>query len=286
MGWSTRVTAGRGVRAVMSARAGGHSQGRYASCNLGAHVGDAPEAVDRNRAALGERLGGAHPVWLNQVHGNRVVRLSAAHVGAPTLDADGALTTEPGVACVVMVADCLPILLMAPEGKGVAALHAGWRGLAGAGAGMAGQGIVHTGVLALCDATAADPQDLQAWLGPCIGPAAFEVGADVLTGFGVDPHTAQATVGDASAAMETARGAGGPPRFVARRTGASIPFDPGAPDARWLADLPGLAADVLGRLGVRQLSGGQWCTVSDASRYFSFRRDGVTGRQAAGIWLT
>lgn len=266
-----------GVRAhaLMSARDGGVSQGPCASCNLGDHVQDDALAVRHNRAVFARHLG-AQPVWLQQVHGDRVLRLSAASLAAhaPTEaapEADGAFTTEPGIGCVVMVADCLPLLLAAPEGRGVAALHAGWRGLAGVGGGMQrGQGIVHVGVRALCDAASCDPADLTVWLGPCIGPAHFEVGADVLIGFGVDP---------ADAAQP-----GRHPRFMphgVQRTGLPAPSGPG----KWLADLPGLACDALRVLGVRQVLGGEACTVSDPSRFFSFRRDGRTGRQAAGICL-
>lgn len=256
------------VGALMSARAGGISVGPYAQCNLGDHVQDDPQAVAHNRGVFAQALQ-AQPVWLTQVHGNRVIRLTRGadylspqgQIAQP--EADGALTTEPGLACTVMVADCLPVLLAAPEGRGVAALHAGWRGLAGAG-GMLGQGIVHTGVRALCEAASCEPADLQAWLGPCIGPAHFEVGTDVLAGFGLDPQAAQ-----------------GHPRFTPRAA-----VDPAAlPAPKWLADLPGLARDTLKQLKVSQVSGGSWCTVSDASRFFSFRRACVTGRQAASIWL-
>lgn len=260
------------VGALMSARAGGVSVGPYAQCNLGDHVQDDPQAVEDNRRLLAQALQ-AQPVWLTQVHGNRVIRLTRdadylspqGQITQP--EADGALTTEPGLACTVMVADCLPVLLAAPEGRGVAALHAGWRGLAGAG-GMQGQGIVHTGVQALCEAASCEPSDLQAWLGPCIGPAHFEVGADVLAGFGLDPQAAQ-----------------GHPRFTLH-IDVDLDVDPAlSPVPKWLADLPGLARDTLNQLKVSQVSGGNWCTVSDASRFFSFRRDRVTGRQAACIWL-
>src|SRR5690606_19312777 len=141
--------------------------------------------------------------------------------------------------------DCLPILLAAPDGRGVAALHAGWRGLAGAGA-MAGRGITHSGVQALCEATGCAPEDLRAWLGPCIGPTQFEVGPDVLKGFGFDPD--QVDVGT---------------RFVPHTNG------------KWLANLPGLAQRILRRLGVAHFECAGECTVPNASRFFSFRRDGV-----------
>lgn len=252
----------------MSGRSGGFSSVPYEACNLGTHVGDDPTTVARNRAFLAQQVGAVPaPLWLNQVHGNRVLRLHADHLAGPVQDADGAVCTEPGLACTVMVADCLPLLLAAPHGRGVAALHAGWRGLAGAGA-MAGHGIAEAGVAALCEVASCDPADLRAWLGPCIGPAMFEVGAEVLAGFGVDaPAQAHTAVRH--------------PRFAPRAPRL------GDPTARWLADLPGLARDRLVASGVRPdaIGGGAWCTVSEPSRFFSFRRDGVTGRQAACIWL-
>jgi YfiH family protein len=267
------------VGALMSARAGGVSRAPYAHCNLGDHVNDEPQAVVRNREVFGAHLQ-SRPVWLTQVHGNRVIRLThglpvgdvfnpADHPGGDSPvqpQADGAITTEPGLACTVMVADCLPVLLAAPDGRGVAALHAGWRGLAGAG-GMAGRGIVHSGIEALCEAASCDPHELQAWLGPCIGARHFEVGPDVLIGFGVDPG-----------------GATTPARFTRCHQG-QLALPDGSAEAKWLADLPGLAGDILLRCGVHQVSGGTWCTTSDRSRFFSFRRDSITGRQAAGICL-
>lgn len=269
---------GEGVGACMTARSLGdsasHSQAPYDGFNLGTHVGDAPHTVAANRAYLSEWIG--HPVfWLNQVHGNRVVRAQiGAHMTVP--DADGSFTTEPGVACAVMVADCLPVLLAAPEGRGVAALHAGWRGLAGAGD-MNGQGILETGVAALCEAASVAPADLTAWLGPCIGPQHFEVGADVLAGFGVQPEQTSSDVWH---------------RGFLRANGASVHRGAGAQSqtvevpAKWWADLPALAVQRLQALGVRRVEGGSWCTAADASRFFSFRRDRVTGRQAACIWLS
>lgn len=257
---------GHGVGACMTARSQGspwsHSDPPYAGFNLGTHVGDDPAAVQANRACLEAALGHA-ALWLNQVHSNTVVRATPAlALSRVLLDADGSYTTEPGVVCSVMVADCLPVLLAAPEGRGVAALHAGWRGLAGAGD-MGGHGILEAGVQTLCEAASCDPADVVAWMGPCIGPTQFEVGADVLVGFGVDP---------------TQGASGAHARFTFSRL-----TDDGQP--RWLGDLPGLAADRLSGLGLRIVHGGLWCTVGDTSRFFSFRRDRVTGRQAACIWL-
>nr|ALV86287.1 hypothetical protein [uncultured bacterium 3]ALV86349.1 hypothetical protein [uncultured bacterium 6] len=234
------------VGALMSTRAGGVSAAPFDSLNLGRSPGDDPAAVNENRRRFAAALG-AEPVWMSQVHGTRVLRLEAAGGLAVSgvESADAAITTAPGLACTVMVADCLPVLFAGPEGRGVGAAHAGWRGLAA--------GVLEATVAALCDAVGCAPRELQAWLGPCIGPCRFEVGADVVEAFGAGP------------------------RFVAHAR------PDGAP--RWLADLPGLARDRLGAAGLTQFSGGAWCTVEDPSRFFSFRRDGVTGRMAAAVWL-
>ena len=239
-----------GVAGLMTTRAGGVSEGRYASMNVGVAVGDDPAAVAVNRSRLAEAIGAA-PVFLRQVHGVRVVRVGAADAasGAPVHDADAAVTSEPGVACVVQAADCLPILLAARSGRAVGAAHAGWRGLAA--------GIAATTVEAVCAAAQCGPDEVDAWLGACIGPDAFEVGADVLSAFGVEPGS----------------GATQDRRFKAKGGG------------KWLADLAGLTRDRLLAAGVERVTGGGLCTVSDASRFFSFRRDGVTGRMAAAVWL-
>ena len=231
------------IGALMSTRAGGVSAGRFDSLNLGRAAGDDGAAVDENRRRFAALLAGAMPVWMSQVHGTRVLRLPAAP-GPHT--ADAAITTERGGACTVLVADCLPVLFAAPDARGVGAAHAGWRGLAG--------GVLEATLAALCEATACAPSELQAWLGPCIGPRRFEVGVDVVEAFG------------------------GGAEFVTR------PRPDGA--LRWLADLPGLARRRLVAAGLTQISGGSGCTVEHASRFFSFRRDGVTGRMAAAVWLS
>lgn len=257
-GWM-RPDLGAGACAVLSARSGGVSLPPWDSCNLGDHVGDDPQAVAINRQRFAQSLpAGVTPVWLQQVHGSRVLQLTSSDGGKLPQSADGACTTEPGVACVVMVADCLPILLASPQGEGVAALHAGWRGLAGAN--QQG-GIVHSGVRALCEAAAVEPQALRAWLGPCIGPRHFEVGPDVLLAFGVDPVPGQ-----------------GSPWFQARKGAAH-----GQP--RWVCDLVGLARLALAREGLpaQAIAGADLCTVTHPDRFFSFRRDGRTGRFAAAI---
>ena len=241
-----------GVGALMTTRDGGVSAAPYRSMNLGSAVGDDPAAVTANRAALARAIG-ASPVFLRQVHGLRVVRLGLddLRTDAPVHEADASVSTEPGVACTVLVADCLPVLMAAPGGRAVAAAHAGWRGLAG--------GVVEATLHALCEAAGCDPADVHVWLGACIGPRRFEVGADVLQAFGADPCAPH------------------PHRFV--------PCAPVDGQPKWLAHLAGLARDRLARAGVVQVSGGQWCTVEEASRFFSFRRDRVTGRMAACVWI-
>jgi hypothetical protein len=239
-----------GIGALMTTRAGGVSAGPYASMNVGAAVGDDDGAVAANRARLGAAMRAA-PVFLRQVHGTRVVRVGAADAapGASVHAADAVVTSEVGVACVVQAADCLPVLLAAPDGRAVAAAHAGWRGLAA--------GVVESAVAALCEVGQCAPGDVVAWLGACIGPQAFEVGADVLAAFGAG----------------SARTGAAPSRFVSKG------------GAKWLADLAGLARDRLTASGVATIRGGAWCTVTDASRFFSYRRDGVTGRMAAAVWI-
>jgi YfiH family protein len=241
--------AGPRVGALMTTRLGGVSAWPWHSLNLGRSSGDAASAVATNRKRVTEATGAAH-VYMSQVHGGHVLKLEPAMVdGSHT--ADAAWTDQPGLACTVMVADCLPVLLAAPQGKAVGAAHAGWRGLAG--------GVVERTIEAVCNGASCEPRDLVAWLGPCIGPDAFEVGADVLEAFGVQTTPAS------SARF----------RYQPRADG----------QPRWRADLAGLARDRLQAIGVQRVSGGTWCTVKDRSRFFSFRRDGVTGRMAAAVWI-
>jgi YfiH family protein len=235
-----------GVRAVMTTRSGGISAAPFDRMNLRAGLGDTAAAVAHNQELLARALG-ARPVYLNQVHGAGVVRLTPADArdDAAVPTADASVTTVLGVACAVQVADCLPVLLAAPQGRAVGAAHAGWRGLA--------QGVLEAAVQALCEAAGCAPAQLQVWMGPCIGPQRFEVGSDVLDAFGATASPA-----------------------VMRR------FTP-QPSGKWLADLPGLARDRLRGAGVESVAGGNWCTVTQPSRFFSYRRDGLTGRMVAAI---
>ena len=231
----------RNVRAACSLREGGVSAPPYESLNLGDHVGDDAAAVAANRTRLAEALG-VRPVYMRQVHGTGVAELDTE--SADGLEADACLSLARGVACTIMVADCLPVLLARTDGSAVAAAHAGWRGLA--------NGVVEAAVDAIAG------EQVIAWLGPCIGPQAFEVGDEVKQA------------------------------FEARDAVAATCFRQHAP-GKWLVDLPALARMRLRAAGIENICGNDggrsWCTVSNPSRFFSHRRDRVSGRFAACIWL-
>jgi YfiH family protein len=231
-----------GVGALVTTRNGGVSRGACATMNVGARDADSVEAIEENRRRLCALLP-ADPRWLKQVHGADVV----VHVGGDPgdLTADAAVTRERGVVCAVQVADCLPVLLADRHGRAAGIAHAGWRGLAA--------GVVERTVETLAR-LGTPPHDLVAWLGPAIGPAAFEVGPEVRTA------------------------------FVASDAGADAHFVPGAP-GKWQADLYGLARRRLAASGVVPVSGGGYCTRTDAGRFFSWRRDRDCGRMAALVWL-
>lgn len=242
------------VRALCTTRSGGVSTGARASLNLGEHVGDAPNAVAWNRSRLRSAIG-VRPVFLRQVHGTEVARLDAnASDASGAIAADACTATEAGIACTIMVADCLPVLFTDEAGHRVAAAHAGWRGLAAGvlertfdsfdAGGVRGQGI--------------DTPKKIAWLGPCIGPKVFEVGSEVKAA------------------------------FEAQSPAAASCFRPGAAPGKWLADLPALARQRLRAMGVFAVYGNDggdaWCTVSNPSQFFSHRREVGSGRFAALIW--
>lgn len=233
------------VRSLVTTREGGVSQGQYSSLNLGRHVGDDPLAVNANRERVATAIQGdvaCIPVWLNQVHGIRVFDAGRFSAGEPPPEADASLSREAGVVCVVMTADCLPVLFCNDTGSVVAAAHAGWRGLL--------DGVLEETITAMEVPGAA----LMAYLGPAIGPQAFEVGDDVRSAFvAVDAKSAAA-------------------------------FKPSVP-GKWLADIYGLARRRLAEQGMTRIFGGSLCTASEPSRFFSYRRDGQTGRMASMIWL-
>lgn len=227
-----------GVRALLTTRLGGVSAAPWAGFNLGDHVGDDPAAVSANRLALGRGLP-AQPVWLRQVHGTRCVDAALA---AGEVVADASFTRQRGVVCAVMTADCLPVLLCDDDATVVGVVHAGWRGLVG--------GVVEATVAAM----EVPGGRLMAWLGPAIGPRAFEVGGEVREA------------------------------FIARDPAAALGFV-AAPGGKWLCDIHRLARQRLAGAGVHRFTGADFCTVSDPSRFFSYRRDGITGRMASLVWL-
>jgi YfiH family protein len=229
------------VRAAFTLRTGGVSAPPFESLNVGAHVGDHPEAVAENRGRIMRRLElPGEPAWVEQIHGHEIADLDGARATAP---ADASFTRVAGRVCAIQVADCLPVLLAARNGSAVAAAHCGWRGLAG--------GVLEATLAAL----RLPGGELYAWLGPAIGPGAFEVGAEVRAAFlAQDPRAATA--------------------FTANSRG------------RWQCDLFALARQRLAKLGVSAVYGGGVCTHDDPQRFFSYRRDGRCGRMAALIWLT
>jgi YfiH family protein len=228
------------VRAVSTTRIGGFSQAPYDSLNLAGHVGDKADAVQANRQQLVKKLGLAvEPVWLEQVHGDGVVNAALA---AGTPSADASYTRQSGVVCAVMTVDCLPVLFCDQRAEVVAAAHAGWRGLA--------SGVLEASVAAM----GVQADSLLAWLGPAIGPAAFEVGDEVRTAF-VDRQP------EAAAAFS--------------RLGSG----------QWLADIYQLARLRLASAGIEHIYGGDFCTFSDSQRFYSFRRQSTTGRMASLVWI-
>jgi YfiH family protein len=245
------------VQALMTTRDGGVSEAPWNSLNLGDHVGDNPEHVQANRALVAQAMQ-APAIYLRQVHGAKGVVIDL-HTPDHT-EADVAWTSETGVACTMMVADCLPILVCHPHQKWVAAAHAGWRGLAGEN----GHGVVET-LAATARLQGCLPKDCLVWLGPCIGPTAFEVGPEVLKAFESQiPEQSSKTF------------------FVPTAQG------------KFMADLAGLAKHRLQLAGFQNLYGNDstssWCTYQQASKYHSHRRDaallGSAGRMAAYIWIT
>jgi YfiH family protein len=227
------------VRALQTTRHGGISEAPYNTFNLGDHVGDTPLTVARNRQLLSALLP-SEPVWLQQVHGTTVINAAQANC---LPQGDASYTTHRDTVCVVMTADCLPVLLCDEHGSVVAAAHAGWRGLC--------DGVIEATVHAMN----VPPATLMAWLGPAIGPQAFEVGDEVR---------------DA---------------FLAQQPQAQAAFVPGNAHGKWLADIYLLARQRLAALGIERVYGGGFCTHTDRERFFSYRRDGQTGRMATFIWI-
>ena len=258
------------MKALQTTRQGGVSAAPYDSLNLGDHVGDAPLAVERNRILLNTLLP-SEPVWLEQVHGTIVANADNASC---LPQADACIARHRAAVCVVMTADCLPVLLCDTQGSVVGAAHAGWKGLAA--------GVIEATVQAM-DAA---PQNLMAWLGPAISQQAFEVGDEVRAA------------------------------FVAAQPQSAAAFIPGL-SGKWFADIYALARLRLNALGITRIYGGGdcdtllrssrlreqspaappapdgstapcqggYCTYRESEKFFSYRRDGATGRMGTFIWL-
>jgi len=236
------------VHAVTTTRLGGHSKHEFASMNLGDRTEDNIVSIARNRNELYNVLDlPCEPTWLYQTHSNKVLRLSEDtnfnH------NADASYTTIANKICVVLTADCLPILLASKKGDLVAAIHAGWRGLA--------EGIVENTISSLLDFSKSRPENLLAWLGPAIGPGVFEVGDEVRDQF--TRHSTQA-----------------------RKAFKPIPLT----EEKWLADIYMLARQRLDDMGVSQISGGNFCTATQYEKFYSYRRENRTGRMASLIWMS
>jgi len=230
------------IKACTTLRQQGYSQGVYQSWNLATHVNDSLEHVEKNRQLLSDTLAlPAEPVWLEQVHSDQVVLLEE-NIPAKNVQADGSYTRVEDKICVVMTADCLPVLITNRAGTEVAAVHAGWRGLAA--------GIVEKAVQCF----QSEAKDCLVWLGPAIGPAAFEVGDDVRQAF-----------------MQQ----------DAETTEAFVPTGEG----KYLANIYALARQRLQLAGVTDIYGGDHCTYTEAEQFYSYRRDQETGRMASLIWI-
>lgn len=228
------------VHAGATTRIGGYSRGTYSSMNLACHVDDNPEHVSQNRILLRERLSlPDEPLWLQQIHSNKVINLATENINQP---ADGAHTNQQNQICVVLTADCLPLLLCNPAGTEIAAIHIGWRGFS--------SNIIGNAL----NAFSAKPQELMAWIGPCISANHYEVGEEVR-----------------AACLKIINDPGG----------ALIPGRPG----HWFADIQRLVRHQLLSTGVQKFHGGEYCTYTDYQHFYSCRRDGITGRVASLIWM-
>jgi len=235
--WSAPIN----IKAYATTRLGGYSVSPYESLNLGTHVNDDATVVEKNRQTLAQITElPTPPLWLNQVHGTTVIAAKNWQVG---IEADAIYCKQPNQVCTIMTADCLPVLLCDKQGRQVAAIHAGWRGLL--------NGVIENTVSQFEGAK----QNIMAWLGPAIGPEKFEVGAEVREAFITQSADAESAF---------------------RAINAS----------HYLADIYLLAKQRLTKLGVTEISGGNFCTATEKNRFFSYRRDGQTGRMATLIWIS
>ncbi len=232
------------VRALSTSRLGGVSSAPFDELNLGDHVGDDPQVVQQNRQCLRDVLQlPAEPLWLEQVHGVEVYCPTANGSVGDVPRADASVVRVHNQVAVIMTADCLPVLFCDAAGTRVAAAHAGWRGLC--------NGVLEYTVEQLdCE-----PGEIMAWLGPAIGPEAFEVGSEVRAA------------------------------FMEKDARAATAFKAGQSEGKYLADIYQLARQRLDKIGVEQVYGGGFCTFTDSKRFFSYRRESRTGRMASLIWM-
>lgn len=253
------------VKALQTTRQGGVSIAPYDSLNLGSHVGDDPLVVARNRMLLNTLLP-SEPVWLEQTHGTLVVNADHADCFP---QADACIARHRAAVCAVMTADCLPVLLCDVQGSVVGAVHAGWKGLAA--------GVIEAAVLAMEVA----PQSLMAWLGPAISQDNFEVGDEVRAAFiAAQPQAASAFT--PSPCAEGSPRSGGVPAGLPL---AGVMGEGRGEGEKWFADIYALARLRLNALGIMQIYGGGRCTCREHTQFFSYRRDGATGRMGTFIWL-
>ena len=241
----------RSVQAFCTTRVGGVSMPPFDSLNLGLNSGDDPNIVLNNRSILRHTIP-SEPVWLKQVHGVSVSTPASRKLfGVGPFEADAAVTNIPNEVLAVLAADCMPVLFASRRGDVIGAAHAGWRGLS--------SGVLENTIQAMCALSPGlHPQDISAWLGPAIGPTAFEVGEDVV----------QAFAGQGQPALAAA-------------------FTPTTGETgKYLANLYLLASDRLNTMGIKQIDGGNFCTFSEGERFFSYRRDKTTGRFATVIWIS
>lgn len=257
------------IKSLQTMRIGGVSKAPFDSFNLAEHVNDNVSDVKKNRQKLLNHLP-AQPIWLNQIHSNTVVDAASSIIG---MNADGSYSTRDNVVCVVMTADCLPVLMCNRQGNAVAAIHAGWRGLL--------DGILEQGIHQLLNASLCLPEDVRIWFGPAIGPEMFEVGDEVRQAF-LDKEAAN----KASNKLKTAD------CFIPSKTGSRSHKEnifhedlTVHEDKKWLADLYQLAKIRLSNMGVKNFSGGTHCTYKENKQFYSYRRDGITGRMASLIWI-
>lgn len=241
----------KSVKAFTTTRLGGVSQPPFNKLNLGMNAGDKSEHVLENRLIIRQSLPN-EPLWLKQVHGNLVsTPASRLFSSEGPFEADAAITQAPNEVLAILTADCMPVLFASNRGDVVGAAHAGWRGLS--------SGVLENTIREMCTVSLGlTPQDITAWMGPAIGPNVFEVGEDVLQAF--------QSQGDA----------------IIKAAFRPIKFTAG----KYLADLYGLAEDRLRSIGLGKIEGGGFCTFTDSARFFSYRRDGVTGRFASFIWIS